>query len=144
MDHNNENSAIDLFKQLNIDLSEDEQKILDKLNEKLLEKLEERKKYVVDHADEIMKDPNLLKDDPIHSRHITDYNREILTTVRMEISSTNDEGVLTELGQILEGYYHIPVPSGCDYTQALDKFMTKFDNTLEDFAKKIHENEPRK
>lgn len=138
MDHNNNT---DIFKQLDISLTEDEQKILEKLNTAIVRKMQERKKSVFENADQVMADKNLLIDDPIKSRHITDYDREIFVSLRMEISSTNTEGQIIELGQILESFYHIPVPSGTDYYESMQKFINKFDNELTDCAKKMHKNE---
>jgi hypothetical protein len=134
---------IDMLTAIEKDLTEDEKKIVNKLNEKLQAKLTEQREYVIEHADEIMRDKNLLLDDPIHSRHVTDYNREIFVSLRMEISATNDDGQLTELAPILETFYHIPVPSGIDYLDSVNSFMNQFDEGLTDCARKIHRNDSK-
>ena len=79
----------DFLKELNIELSEEEQKNLDEINKKISEALNDKQKEIMDQnkdkIDDIMRDPNALYDDPIHSKHITNYDREILVDIKMEI-----------------------------------------------------------
>jgi hypothetical protein len=137
----------DFLKELNIELSEEEQKNLDEINKKISEALNDKQKEIMDQnkdkIDDIMRDPNALYDDPIHSKHITNYDREILVDIKMEISSTNKDGQLTEIAPILQNYYHIPVPSGSNYVDTIEKFSLILEENLANCAKKIFlKNEP--
>ena len=121
-------------------LSQEEQELLEKIEEKIQEQIKSKTDKQLENIDEIMNNPKQLGDSPFHSKHITDYQREIMVHVDMEISAINDDGQLTEVGHILENFYHIPVPSGVDYTKKIKQFMDKFDRELNNCAVKIHNN----
>lgn len=121
-------------------LNKEEQELLEKLEQKLQTQIQSKQDKQLDNIDEIMKNPKQLGDSPFHSKHITNYQREIIVHVDMEISAINDDGQLTEVGQVLENFYHIPVPSGVDYTKKIKHFMDKFDRELNNCAVKIHNN----
>ena len=137
----------DFLKELDIDLSDEEKTQLENLNKKIAKAIEDKQKAIMDEnkdkIDDIMRNPDALYDDPIHSKHVTNYDREILVDIKMEISSTNEDGQLTEVAPILQNYYHIPVPSGANYKESIDKFSSILEENLAKCAKKIFlKNEP--
>jgi hypothetical protein len=119
------------------DLSEEEKNILDTLQSKIKNKLNTYAANV-ENLSGLLNDPNLLRDDPINPKHITNYEREIAVELRMEMSTINNEGQLIDISQILENHYHIPVPSGVDYLDRITTFINNFDTNLLDCAKKIN------
>jgi hypothetical protein len=132
-------------KNIKLDLSPEEQKVFEKVREQIKDKLKDnlKNKPLDPNIDlsGLLHDPNILVDDPIHPRHISTYPREIYVELRMEMSAVNDMGQFTEISQILESFYHIPVPSGVDYLCQISGFIDKFDSSLLDCAKKIHKKD---
>lgn len=73
------------------------------------------------------------------SRHITNYQREILIKVSAEISTVNEQGRLTNVDLCLENFYHIPVPPDTDFDSKLKEFVNIFDSNIAHCAKKIND-----
>jgi hypothetical protein len=128
----------------NLDLTDEEKTLLENIQNKAQEYLQSIQTKNLDNIDEVMSQPNPVGSTPFHSKHITSYHREIFVHVEMEISSVNEEGQLIEVGQVLENFYHIPVPSGVDYVEKIQKFTEKFEQELNDCAIKIHKNNESK
>lgn len=124
------------------DLSEEEKKILETLQSKIKNKFDTYSANI-ENLSGLLNDPNLLRDDPINPKHITNYEREIAVELRMEMSTINNEGQLIDISQILENHYHIPVPSGVDYLDGITIFINNFDTHLLDCAKKINKQNGR-
>ena len=76
--------------------------------------------------------------------HVTNYQREILVKVDAQLSTVSDEtNQLLEVDNIVENFYHIPIPSGVNYVEKIDEFLEKFDNELENIAIKINTNDKK-
>lgn len=84
--------------------------------------------------------PPMSFDNPIEPKHVTDYPRELFIDLNIELTTINDIGQFTELKNIVDNKYHIPVPSGVDYVPIVLDFIEKFDSSLTNCAKKIHED----
>jgi len=82
--------------------------------------------------------PSMSFDNPIEPKHVTDYARELFIDLNIELTTINDIGQFTELKNIVDNKYHIPVPSGVDYVPIVLDFIDKFDQSLTNCAKKIH------
>lgn len=120
-------------------LTEEEKAVWEKMASKLEESfLEERKKNIEKMAKDL-EDPDLFNEIE-EIKHVTDYQREILIKVNAEISTTNDQNKLLEIDNIIENFYHIPVPSGVDYVEKIGEFLEKFDQEIQDCAIKINTN----
>lgn len=127
-----------LFDSLNIEISEEEQKVLDSLQLKFAAAL-------------ATQDPSELPslnpkhdalEDPVSPRHVTDYPREIRIMVDMEMSAIDQEtGMLKEVVKVLQEWYHIPILENTDYTEKATEFMNALDSTINTLAHKIHFNE---
>lgn len=120
-------------------LTPEEQELLKKMSGKLEESLDDIKKQNIDKMAKDLEDPNYFNR-PTEVKHVTDYQREILIKVNAEISTTNDTNQLLEIDNIVDNYYHIPVPSGVDYVEQIDKFLEIFDKEVENCAIKINTN----
>ena len=118
-----------------IDLTEDEKAILDKLSLKIDSQIDDFKKKNIEKLAKECEDPNLFQ--PKEPERVTNYPREILIKINAEMSTSTDSNKLLKVDNVVENYYHIPVPSGIDYTEKIDTFMEKFDEQLEDFVIKI-------
>lgn len=135
------------LQELASEFSEEEKAIYNKVQSKIQQRIAEHNQASMQenqkNMSSIMEDKNMLVDDPIHSRHVTNYDREIFVDLKMEISATNKEGVLTEVAPILQDYYHIPVPSGSNYTSSISSFVSVLETNLSELATKIfRKNEP--
>lgn len=131
-------------KNIKLDLSPEEQEVFEKVKKQIKDQLNIKQEEKIDISPDMLSglyDPNILADDPIHPRHISTYPREIYVELRMEMSAVNDQGHFTEISQILESFYHIPVPSGVDYLSQISGFIDSFDANLLDCAKKIHKKD---
>jgi len=127
----------------NQEFSKEEQALLDKIARKMQstvssDEFQEARKQNVEQIAKDAADPNFFN----HSRelnHVTTYQREIFIKLNAEISTTSEETQqLLKVDNIVENFYHIPVPSGVNYVEKIDKFLEKFDNELEDIAIKIN------
>lgn len=123
----------------NIDLSEAEQDLLKHIEKKIQDYIAKEQEKNLANIDEVMKSP-AMTDSAIYNKHITNYDREIFVHLEMEISAVNEDNQLKEVGQILENFYHIPIPSGVDYIEKMQNFVNIFDKELNDCAIKIHSN----
>ena len=129
---------VSLFEQLGIELSEEEQKILNSLKDRL-------NKVVSDDIKPKEIDPKYKHDpleDPLHPRHVTDYPRELRIMIDIEMSSKDKEtGALTEVITVLQNWYHIPILENTDYTEKAGKFIDALEQETNTLAYKIHFNE---
>tara|TARA_B100000085_G_C18548217_1_gene514772 strand:+ start:906 stop:1295 length:390 start_codon:yes stop_codon:yes gene_type:complete len=116
-------------------LTEEEKSLLDKITSKMEDGLEQFKKDNIEEMAKQCEDPNLFQPKPIES--ITNYPREIVIKVNAEISTVSDANKLLEIDNVVENYYHIPIPSGIDYTDKIDDFMNKFDTEVGELVIKI-------
>lgn len=135
------------FQELTAEFSQEEKEIYNRIQRRIQERIEEKNQETIRENEknfqDIMKDKELLSNDPIHSKHITTYEREIVVDLKMEISAINEDGFLREVAPIVQNYYHIPVPSGHNYTDGVSKFIETLEKDLESFANKMfRKNEP--
>ena len=99
--------------------------------------LEKTKEDVQANPDKYMYDANILGDHPIEPRHITDYDREVYVSLKIEMTALDENCNFKEIVQVVDNAYHIPVASGVDYTLKVNEFVNKFDEGLGDCAAKI-------
>ena len=118
-------------------LTEEEKLLWDKMNSKMEKSLEQIKKENIEKMAKDLEDPDYFNQ-PTEVKHVTDYQREILIKINAEISTTNDQNKLLEIDNIVENFYHIPVPSGVDYVEKIDEFLDAFDKEIQDCAIKIN------
>ena len=119
------------------DLTEEEKLLWDKMNSKMEKSLEQIKKENIEKMAKDLEDPDYFNQ-PTEVKHVTDYQREVLIKINAEISTTNDQNKLLEIDNIVENFYHIPVPSGVDYVEKIDEFLDAFDKEIQDCAIKIN------
>lgn len=120
-------------------LTEEEKAVWEKVSSKLEESFQEERKKNLEEMAKKLEDPDFFNK-PKEIEHVTGYQREIVVKVNAEISTINDQNQLLDLTNIVDNYYHIPVPSGVDYVEKIGKFLEKFDQELEDCAIKINTN----
>jgi hypothetical protein len=124
------------------DLSDTEKSVLEGIKKKIDEKLEKLKESKFDELDSIDPDKDIDFSDEhpdiIHKKHITNSPHEITILVHAETSTIDDKGNLSEVVDLLDQYYHIPVKAKEDYKIYLDEFMKKFHTTLEDTCRDLN------
>lgn len=127
-------------------LTDEEKAILEKIADKMQNsfssnEFQEARKQNVEQIAKDASNPNFFNQ-PREIKHVTNYQREILVKVIAEISTVADEtNQLLEIDNIVENFYHIPIPSGVDYVGKIDEFLEKFDNEIENVAIKINTND---
>ena len=121
----------------NIDLTDEEKTFLESIGKKITDNMESVKKDVQENPDKYLDNPQILQDDPIEPRHITDYEREVYISLNIEMTAIDETGNFNEISQLLNNSYHIPVASGVDYSVKVHEFINKFDQGLGDCAQKI-------
>jgi len=127
-----------VFDNLGIEISEEEQKVLDSLQAKFMAAMNSQNISEI-NPDNTKIDP---LEDNISPRHVTDYPREIRIMVDMEMSGIDKEtGMLKEVVKVLQEWYHIPILENTDYTEKAAEFMNALDNTVNTLAHKIHLND---
>ena len=123
------------------DLSDTEKSVLEGIKKKIDEKLEKLKESKFDDLDSIDPDKDIDFSDEhpdiIHKKHITNSPHEITILVHAETSTIDDKGNLSEVVDLLDQYYHIPVKAKEDYKIYLDELMKKFHTTLEDTCRNL-------
>jgi hypothetical protein len=126
--------------------TKEEQELIDKIARKMQstvssDEFQEARKQNVEQIAKDAADPEFFNQ-PRELMHVTNYQREIFIKVNAEISTTSEETQqLLKVDNIVENFYHIPVPSGVNYVEKIDEFLEKFDNELEDIAIKINAND---
>lgn len=125
-------------------LTEDEKALLDKMYSKMDNELQEFQKSNIEKMAKECEDPNIFE--PKKAESVTNYQREIIIKVNAELSSTNDANQLLELNNVVENFYHIPIPSGINYEEKIDEFVDKFDTEVGNLVIKIKTDgtEPKK
>lgn len=131
-----------MFANLGIEISEEEQKVLDRLQLKLTQALNNSNISEIPQK-QIKYDP---LEDPIFPKHVTDYPRELRIMVDMEMSNMDKEtGMLKEVVKVLQEWYHIPILEDTDYTKQASQFMNAIDEATNTLAHKIHfDEQPKK
>jgi hypothetical protein len=114
-------------------LSKEEQKIFEKIQDKIIESINTMKDSKFDNLDNIDPASSFSDKNPdlIHPKHITNSPHEILITVTAEVSEVDDKGYLGATKDLMNQHYHIPVKTGEDYSLFLQKFLEQFQQTLE-------------
>jgi len=120
-----------------IDLTDEERALLESIGKKITDNMESVSKDVQENPDKYLDNPRILQDDPIDPRHITDYDREVYVSLNIEMTAIGEDGNFSEISQLLNNSYHIPVASGVDYAVKVHEFINKFDQGLGDCAQKI-------
>jgi len=129
-------------------LTEEEKALLNRITAKMQDTLasnefQQARKQNVEQIAKDASDPNFFNQ-PKELVHVTNYQREILVKVDAQLSTVSDEtNQLLEVDNIVENFYHIPVPSGVNYVEKIDEFLEKFDNELENIAIKINTNDKK-
>ena len=129
-------------------LTEEEKAVLQKITAKMQNsfssnEFQEGRRKNVEQIDKDASNPHFFNQ-PRELKHVTNYQREILIKVNAEMSTVADEtNQLLEVDNIVENFYHIPVPSGVNYVEKIDEFLEKFDNELENIAIKINTNDKK-
>ncbi len=124
-------------------LTDEEKAVLEKIANKMQQsfstnEFQEGRRQNVEQLAKDASTPNFFNQ-PRELTHVTNYQREILIKVKAELSTVSDETQqLLEVDNIVENFYHIPVPSGVNYVEKIDEFLEKFDNELENIAIKIN------
>lgn len=121
----------DNFKNFMDDLSDEEKKVLEKIEARIAETLKEVSNKKYDHLEN--DNPIDFSDkhpDIIPPTHITAYPHEIRVSMVIEISSVNGKGYLEELKELVKKNYHIPVPPDKDYMEYAEKFIKNFESKL--------------
>ena len=116
-------------------LTEDEKALLDKMYSKMDNELQEFQRSNIEKMAKECEDPNIFE--PKKAESVTNYQREIIIKVNAELSSTNDANQLLELNNVVENFYHIPIPSGINYEEKIDEFVDKFDTEVGNLVIKI-------
>lgn len=127
------------LKQIYDELSEDEKQILDKFDQKISDIIKEQAEHQYDHLEN--DDPldfNLKHPEIMHPTHITSSPHEITVYVKAEVSDIDDKGNLSQIKDLFEQYYHIPVPNNTDYMLYVTKFFEKFHADLEITCQEIN------
>lgn len=118
-----------LFDKLNIELTEEEKRVLEQIGSKM------------DQANIPMPTSSGVYD-PFkhanHPKHATEYPREILVELRMEMTEIDDKGHLIGVNDILHTFYYIPILPNTDYKKSADGFMDKLDEELTNLGIEIH------
>ena len=129
-----------ILDQLGIEISPEEQKVLDSLQNRLNDAVLNQK--LQNTMGSQTYDP---LEDPISPKHVTDYPRELRIMIDIEMSSFDKEtGMLKEAVKVLQNWYHIPILENTDYTKKAGQFMEAFDKETNTLAHKIHFNEEQK
>lgn len=120
-------------------LSDEEKKFLDKIQTKYQKHLDDIYKNNLDQLNDNAKHNTSAEPYNVAepSRHITEYQREILIRTLAEISTIDDNGRLKDIDVCFENLYHIPVPPDTDYRLLLDEFLSIFEQDISQCAKKI-------
>jgi len=120
-------------------LTPEEQQQLDTIQKKIQNNLDLIYKKNVEEFKNKAEEPEQSElDEASHPKHITTSQREILISVRAEISTVDEKGHLQDVQQCLDNYYHIPVAPDSSYELFLQQFIDKFDSELTSCAKKIY------
>ena len=128
------------------ELTDEEKELLKSIADKVQKQfsnkdIQQARKENVEQIAKDASDSNFFNQ-PKELTHVTNYQREILVKVDAQISTMSDDTQqLLEVNNVVENFYHIPVPSGVNYLEKIDAFLEKFDNELEDIAIKINTND---
>lgn len=136
-----ETQAEDIFKKF---LSEEEFDTLDKIQKKLMDQLKQDPEYSKIFENKTppevdLSDPYAF-DDINKPNHISDQERELIFYIRAELSTIDHkQKKYISLDNCYNESYHIPIPSGADFTQAFDPFIQSFEKTLGSLGTKLNQ-----
>ena len=117
------------------DLTAEEKLFLSKIETKLAASLEKIKDSKFDHLDD--NDPNPVPDfskkhpEIIHPKNLTKSPHEITIHIKADVSTVDSNGYLSEVVEILEKFYHIPVNAKDEYKLYMEKFFSQLHTALE-------------
>lgn len=119
-------------------LTPEEQAFLEKIQSKYMQHMTSLYEA---NLEKFTQDPQAETAEPLNvaepSRHITNYQREIVVRTIAEISTINEQGKLTNIESCFEDAYHIPVPPDTDYEPLLKEFVEIFDRDITHCATKM-------
>jgi hypothetical protein len=133
----NDTTPVDAISEM---LTEEEKQFLEKINKKVVEQLEKIKQERFKELDDQSDTPADFSDkhpEIIHKKHLSSAPHEITVYIKAEVSEIDDKGYLTELKDLFEKYYHIPVGAKEDYKIYVEKFFEKFHSSLETSCQEI-------
>lgn len=117
-------------------LNGDEKALLDKINLKIKEHLEKNKLEKQKIFDEIATDEPIdfsaIHPECIPQQHATTAPQEITIKVNAEVSNIDNKGFLTDVIDVFQQNYHIPVPPSADYNYYIQAFFDRFHKDLAD------------
>lgn len=132
-DHNPLSDIEQKIKQLYDELSPEHKQFLENYNAKLTQILQGSPTpdpyYELDNDNPL--DLNKKHPEILHPKHLSDAPHEIVVYVKAEVSDIDNKGNLSQVKDLCEQYYHIPVPAGRDYSLYMTKFFEKFHSNLE-------------
>lgn len=124
-------------------LTDEEKTLWEKMSQQLENSFEEFKKENIEKLDERASNPETFQD-PNEYKHVTTYPREIIIKLNAELSTVDKQtNMLLENDNIVDNFYHIPVPSGSNYIEKINDFLDKFDKEIENVAVKINTDESK-
>jgi len=121
-------------------LTEEEKQFLDKINKKIVQHLDKIKEAHFEQLDSQVDTPvDFSEKHPeiIHKKHLSVAPHEITVYIKAEVSEIDDKGYLTEVKDLFEKYYHIPVKAKEDYRLYVEKFFEKFHSSLEKSCQEV-------
>lgn len=117
-------------------LTTEEKRLLDNINLKIKNQLEQQKLDKEKIFDQINDDEPIdfssAHPDCIPHQHVTSAPQEITIKVNAEVSTVDNKGFLTDVVDVFQQYYHIPVPPSADYNYYIKAFFDRFHKDLAD------------
>lgn len=129
---------INSFNKIYNSLSEEEKILLESIEAKMTALIEEEKQNKHTQLEALAEqgaDFSTKHPDIIHSKHITRFPREIVFSIRAEVTQLDDKGNLASVVELIEKFYHIPVHAEQDHNLYVDNFFNNFHKTLEKTCK---------
>lgn len=121
-------------------LTKEEKQFLEKINTKIVKQLDKLKESQNERLESQADEPvDFSEKHPeiIHKKHLSASPYEITIYIKAEVSEIDDKGYLSELKDLFEKYYHIPVKAKEDYKLYVEKFFAKFHSSLETSCQEI-------
>ena len=127
-------------------LTDEEKSFLKQIETKIAKGLESIKEHVFDHIDDNDTNnvPDFSKKHPeiLHPKNLTKAPHEITINIKADVASIDSNGYLSEVVEILEKFYHIPVKAKDDYKIYLERFFQQFHQALESTCQELNPNKP--
>lgn len=119
-------------------LDKEELAILEKIKQKFEEKMSTQAHEYMPPEPVDMSNPYAF-DDVNKPPNISDDHRELIFYIRGEISTIDHANKrYVSLDQCYNESYHIPIPSGISYEEALTEFTQEFEQHLSTLGHKVH------